>query len=454
MEIRPRPRRRYRDVTKPRFLIVGGGPGGTVMAAYLARAGYEVDVYERRPDMRRGPVEAGRSINLALSLRGIHALREIGLADDVLRVAIPMRGRMIHAPDGHLAFQHYGKDDSEAINSVSRGGLNIMLLDHIEKLPGVRLHFDQQCVDVDFDAPAAEFLETTTGRRHRVAADILIGADGAFSAVRAQMQRRSRFDYAQSYLAHGYKELTMPAAPGGGFAMEKHALHIWPRRSFMMIALPNFDGSYTCTLFWPFDGPDSFAALRTREQIDDYFRRVFPDAPPLMPTLADDFLANPTGAMVTVRCRPWTVAGRVALLGDAAHAVVPFYGQGMNAAFEDCTVLNECITRLSPDWPRVFAEYERLRKENVDALADLAIENFVEMRDRTGSRLFLLGKRLERQLHRLFPRAYLPLYTMVTFTRIPYAEARRRARRQNRVVAAAAAALLLLLAVWLFVGLI
>ena len=419
---------------KPDFTIVGAGLAGALMACYLGRAGRRVDVYERRPDPRGHGQERGRSINLALSVRGIQALREVGLADEVLKDALPMRGRMIHAASGALAFQPYGKDDSESIHSVSRAGLNLTLLHAAARHDSVRLFFEQRCTDLDLHTAALEMQHATTGASARVEAATVIAADGAYSAVRARMQKRDRFDYQQDYLSHGYKELTIPAAPDGGFRMEKHALHIWPRHSFMMIALPNRDGSFTCTLFWPYDGPHGFDAVRTEADLLRVFARAFPDALPLMPTLAADYFANPVGPLLTVRCRPWHVEGRVVLLGDAAHAVVPFLGQGMNAAFEDCTVLDSSLTDQPQDRAAAFAAYERQRRENTDALADLCVANFLEMRDRVSSRWFRLRKRFEILLHRLLPRWYLPLYTLITFTTTPYAEARRRARQQDRLV--------------------
>jgi kynurenine 3-monooxygenase len=420
------------------FTIVGSGLAGTLMACYLAKAGHRVDLYEKRPDPRIAEQERGRSINLALSVRGIHALKEVGLADEVLQSSILMRGRMIHAPDGTLTFQPYGKDDTEALHSVSRGGLNLLLVQAAARYESVRLFFDHRCNGFDPDGGLLEFANGA-----KVSSEVVIAADGAYSAVRAHLQRRERFNYQQDYLGHGYKELTIPAGAGESFRMEKNALHIWPRGSFMMIALPNADGSFTCTLFWPFEGPNSFAALTDAKAVVAYFEDQFPDAVPLIPTLAEDFLHNPTGSLVTIRCQPWHVGGRVVLLGDACHAVVPFLGQGMNAAFEDCSVLNRCIADKD-DLARAFATYEALRKENLDTLADLCVANFYEMRDRVGSRWFVLRKRLEVLLHKLFPRWYLPLYTMIEFTRIPYAEALRRARWQDRVVAAVGSGLVAL----------
>jgi kynurenine 3-monooxygenase len=432
--------------SKPDVTIVGAGLAGTLLACRLARAGRGVDLYEKRSDPRRHEQERGRSINLALSRRGIHALREIGLADEVLKASILMRGRMIHSLTGELTFQPYGKDDSQALHSVSRAGLNLQLVEAAARYPSVRLFFEHRCTGLDLSAGILEFVDTAAHATVHVPADFIIGADGAYSAVRGQLQKQERFNYRQDYLSHGYKELTIPAGPGGTFRLEKHALHIWPRGSFMMIALPNQDGSFTCTLFWPYEGPNSFAALRSEEAIQTFFQQQFPDAVPLIPTLAHDFLHNPTGPLVTIRCQPWHWDGRVVLLGDACHAVVPFLGQGMNAAFEDCTVLGECLARHA-DRGAAFAAYEAMRKEHADTLADLCIDNFLEMRDRVGSRLFVLRKKLGILLHRLFPRWYLPLYVMVEFTRIPYADALRRARRQDWVVRGIFVSLLLALVI-------
>jgi len=365
-----------------------------------------------------------------------------------------MEGRMIHSREGKLAFQPYGTEAGQALHSLSRGGLNQVLIESAERLPGVRVRFGTRCTSVDLEGASARFEDAETKEPLDVEADVLVGADGAYSVVRSQMQKLDRFEYSQSYLSHGYKELHIPPGPGGAFLMEKSALHIWPRGGFMMIALPNHDGSFTCTCFWPYDGPNGFSALRSPDDVTRYFGETFPDALPLMPTLAEDYLQNPTSSLVTVRCSPWRCGDRVVLLGDACHAVVPFYGQGANAAFEDCTVLSDCILESPGDLGRAFARYEALRKENTDALADLAIENFLEMRDRTASRAFLFQKKLEKGLHRLLPFWFLPLYSMVTFSTIPYAQARRRAAHQGRVVKAwvcAAAGLAVLVALlWAF----
>jgi kynurenine 3-monooxygenase len=411
--------------------IVGAGLAGTLLACAFGRAGRRVELYEKRPDPRLQAQKGGRSINLALSVRGLHALSGVGLAEDVVKSSILMRGRMIHGRDGSLAFQRYGKDDSEALHSVSRAGLNLLLVESADDYPNVRMHFAHRCTRFDVATGEVEFQfgDDRVNGKH----DFVIGADGAYSEVRSAMQRQERFDYSQDYLAHGYKELTIPPAADGTFRMEPHALHIWPRGSFMMIALPNADRSFTCTLFWPFEGPHGFAALTTEASVLDYFRDQFPDVVPLIPDLGAAFVANPTGSLMTVRCRPWHFDGRVALVGDACHAVVPFLGQGMNAAFEDCTVLMQCLERRA-DRGQALAEYERLRKNHVDALADMCVENFVEMRDKVGWPVFRLRKKLQVILHALFPNWYVPLYTMIEFTRIPYAEARRRARRQDWIV--------------------
>jgi kynurenine 3-monooxygenase len=427
-----------------KFVLVGSGLAGGLLAAYLGRRGYDVDLYERRADPREGNIVGGRSINLAISTRGIHALERIGIADEALRHAIPMRGRMIHDKSGTLHFAPYDVDPKKCINSIGRASLNTAVIEAAQRYPNVRVHFNHKCTDVDLDEAVCH-LETETGKLS-ARGDAVIGVDGAFSAVRASMQQNiDNFQYEESYLAHGYKELTIPPGPDDSWQMEKNALHIWPRKSFMMIALPNPDGSFTCTLFWQFEGPRSFTTTKTEDDVRRFFDEEFPDAVPLMPTLLEDFKNNPTGSLVTVRCAPWYYRDRVCLLGDAAHAVVPFYGQGMNAAFEDCVVLDECLEQFPNNRERAFAAYFSRRKENADALADLAIGNFIEMRDKTASRAFRAKKKLDHFLEAALPGMYLPLYTMVTFTRVPYAQAARRARLQDRIVCGTFAVLILVL---------
>src|SRR5438067_7821909 len=425
-----------------KFILIGSGLAGGLLAAYLGRRGDDVDLYERRADPREGNIIGGRSINLALSTRGIHALEQLNIADEVLQHAIPMRGRMIHDKSGNLHVAPYDVDPNKHINSIGRAALNTTVIEAAQRYPNVRVHFNHRCTNVDLTEATAN-LETGNGQTRKdqlipARGDAVIGVDGAFSAVRQSMQEKlQKFDYDESYLAHGYKELTIPPAPNGSWQMEKEALHIWPRKSFMMIALPNPDGSFTCTLFWEFEGPRSFASTKTDDEIRRFFDEEFPDAVPLMPTLLEDFKNNPTGSLVTIRCAPWYYRDRVCLLGDAAHAVVPFYGQGMNAAFEDCVVLDECLAEFPHDRQRAFAEYFARRKENAGALADLAVQNFIEMRDKTASRVFRAKKKLDHLLEAALPGVYLPLYTMVTFSRIPYAQAARRARLQDRIIYAA-----------------
>jgi len=428
-----------------KFILIGSGLAGGLLAAYLGRRGYDVDLYERRADPREGNIIGGRSINLALSTRGIHALEQLGIADEVLQHAIPMRGRMIHDKPGNLHFAPYDVDPNKHINSIGRAALNTAVIEAAQRYPNVRVHFSHRCTDVDLDSGTAELVDSSVEagvspadpvrQVIEVSADTIIGVDGAFSAVRQSMHKKlADFEYDESYLAHGYKELTIPPALDGSWRMEKEALHIWPRKSFMMIALPNPDGSFTCTLFWEFEGPRSFASTKTDDDVRRFFDEEFPDAVPLMPALLEDFKNNPTGSLVTIRCAPWYHKDKVALVGDAAHAVVPFYGQGMNAAFEDCVVLDECLAEFPDNRERAFAEYFARRKENADALADLAVENFIEMRDKTASRTFRAKKKLDHALEAALPGIYLPLYTMVTFTRIPYAEAAQRARRQDSII--------------------
>ena len=434
-----------------RFVLIGSGLAGGLLAAYLGRRGYEVDLYERRADPREGNIFGGRSINLAISTRGIHALQQIGIADEALQYAIPMRGRMIHDKSGELHFTPYDVDPKKCINSIGRAALNATVIEAAQR-SNVRVHFNHKCTDVDIESAVAHLESANSFVTAR--GDAVLGVDGAFSAVRQSMQLKiGNFQYDESYLAHGYKELTIPPGPDGSWHMEKNALHIWPRKSFMMIALPNPDGSFTCTLFWEFEGPRSFATMKSHEDVRRFFEEEFPDAVPVMPTLLEDFRENPTGSLVTIRCAPWYYRDKVCLVGDAAHAVVPFYGQGMNAAFEDCVVLDECLEEFPENRDCAFAEYFRRRKENADALADLAIGNFIEMRDKTVSKTFRAKKKLDHALEAALPGIYLPLYTMVTFTRMPYAKAAKRAQIQDSLVYASLfliAAILVAAMLWLF----
>jgi len=416
------------------ILLVGAGLAGSLLSVYLAQRGFAVDVFERRPDMRHARISAGRSINLALSTRGIHALREVGLSEQIMELAIPMRGRMMHAVNGTLTFQPYGRDEREVIYSVSRGELNRRLMDLADEHEHVHMHFRQRCEGMDFSMGAVQFTDEESGKPYSRSGDTVIATDGAGSPIRMAMQRKGRFNFSQEYLEHGYKELHIPPAGDGTHRLERNALHIWPRRSFMLIALPNPDGSFTCTLFLQHEGETSFASLHDAESVRIFFEREFPDVLPLMPTLIEDFEHNPTAPLGTVRCYPWHVGGMAALLGDAAHAIVPFYGQGMNCAFEDCTVLNEVIGEFGTDWDRVFHVYQERRKANADAIADLALENFIEMRDSVADERFLFQKQVGLACEERFPEYFIPKYSMVTFHRTPYAVALERGRIQQEIL--------------------
>ncbi len=420
--------------TKPQTIsLIGAGLNGPLLALGLVKRGFDVEIYERRLDMRRVPISAGRSINLALSTRGIHALKQAGLWKEMQNIIIPMKGRMMHSVSGELTFQPYGKDETEVINSISRAELNIALMDAAEA-QGVRIHFQRRCVGMDLRSGQLRLRDEASGDEHSVDTGVVIACDGSGSAIRTEMMRFPRFNFSQQYLNYGYKELTIPAGPGGKHALETHALHIWPRGNYMLIALPNIDGTFACILFLPFDGEDSFAVLRTHSGVHEFFRSHFPDALPLMPELADNFFANPTGSMVTIKCSPWHLNGRVLLLGDSAHAIVPFFGQGINCGFEDCTVLLELLDRYDLDWGKTFSEFEQSRKVNTDAIADLAVENFVEMRDRVADPRFLLRKKVELALEQKYPKRFVPKYAMVTFHRIPYSTALRRGEVQEGIL--------------------
>ena len=415
--------------------LIGAGLVGSLLSIYLAKRGYKVNVFERRPDMRKATMSAGKSINLALSDRGWRALEGVGIADEIRKIAIPMYGRHIHNKNGTTSFQPYGKDN-QAIYSVSRADINMKLMDLAEQQPNVKINFDERCTQIDRTVLETHFENNTTKSTTSIKSDLVFGADGAFAASRLNMQLSTdRFEYNQHYIEAGYKELIIPPGKDGSFMMEKNALHIWPRGSFMMIALPNPDGNFTCTLFLPFEGEKSFANLKTKEQIKAFFETEFPDALPLMPTLLDDFMNNPTSSLVTVKCFPWTFDNKIALIGDAAHAIVPFFGQGMICGFEDCVVLNNLITKHNEDWEKIFPEYQELRKPDGDAIADMAIANFIEMRDRTADPKFLLQKKIEARFSAKHPEKWIPFYTMVVYSPdIRYSTAMREGQRQEAIM--------------------
>jgi kynurenine 3-monooxygenase len=419
---------------KKGIAIVGAGLVGSLLSVYLSKRGHSVKMFERRSDMRKAETDAGRSINLALSDRGLLALEKVGLAAGIKEIAIPMHGRFIHNADGSTPFQPYGKE-GQYINSISRSELNKKLMDAAEE-HGVHIFFKERCSSIDWKENEIEFENTATGAVRIVKTDIIFGADGAFSATRLQHQlQHERFDYQQYYIDCGYKELNIPAGPGGSFRMEKNVLHIWPRKDHMLIALPNPGGNFTCTLFFPFDGRLSFGQLDTAEKVIAFFEKNFPDAIPLIPDLTRQFLHNPVSSLVTVKCYPWTRSDRFALIGDAAHAIVPFFGQGMNCGFEDCRVLDELVEQYNEDWESILLQYQAMRKPDADAIADLAINNFTEMRDRTADPKFLLQKKIEAKLHEKYPNKWIPAYSQVTFNpQIRYSEALKNSLRQEAIM--------------------
>jgi kynurenine 3-monooxygenase len=394
-----------------KITIIGGGLAGSLAAIYMAKRGFEVNLFERRPDMRKSNIYQGKSINLALSTRGLHALEKIGLDKEILADAIPMYGRMMHSKTGELSYHPYGKQ-GQAINSVSRGRLNQKLIELADEFPNITIYFNSKCIDVDVNKTTAIF-ELEDGSHKTIISDRILGTDGAFAATRSKLQTSERFNYSQSYLHVGYKELEIPECENGKFMMEKNALHIWPRGSFMMIALPNPKGDFTCTLFKPFE---LFDSIKTKEDVARFFNEEFADAVPMMPTLLDDYMKNPTSNLVTVRCYPWVKEDKLALAGDAAHAVVPFYGQGMNCSFEDIVVLDNMIEKYGNDWNTIFDEYQKERKPNADAIADLAIQNYYEMADKVGDKHFLHKKHIEHALTELYPDKFKSQYELTTFS--------------------------------------
>lgn len=391
-----------------------------MLAVLLRKRGYEVTIYERRPDMRTEAIGAGRSINLAMSNRGWKALELAGLRSEIEAIAIPMPGRFLHQEDGSSAFQAYGKN-GEAIYSVSRGELNKKLMDLAEQ-HGAQIHFNQRCTRVDVAANTI-YIADEQGNHQEITCDLLFGADGAFSSLRTAMSFTDRTNFSQHYIEAGYKELNIPAGPGGSWQLEKNALHIWPRHNYMMIALPNIDGSFTCTLFFPFEGDPSFASIRTEEEVRTFFNKQFPDAVPLMPTLIEDFMNNPVSSLITTRIFPWKYEDKSCLIGDAAHAIVPFYGQGMNAGFEDCSTLEALMEQYGEDWATILAGFQEQRKPNAEAVADLALNNFIEMRDKVADPVFLERKKIEKELGKRYAGRFNSVYEMVSFSHTPYAYA-------------------------------
>jgi kynurenine 3-monooxygenase len=413
-------------------LVIGGGLVGSLHAANLAKRGLKVKLIERRPDLRNVELQAGKSINLALSTRGWKALEMIGVADKVRKIAIPMYGRRIHDTEGNVSFQPYGKE-GQAIYSVSRGELNSVLLDAAESYENLEIRFNCKCTGVNFEESVASFHDAESGEEFDVKADLIFGTDGAFSAVRADMQKTSRFNYQQEFISHGYRELLLPAGEGNSFQMDKNALHIWPRGGYMLIALPNPDGSFTCTLFMPYEGENSFEKLNSDSAIDSFFKQRFPDFYEMLPDLVADYKSHPLSDLVIIRCYPW-VKENTCIMGDASHAIVPFYGQGMNSGFEDCSVMDELLEKNNGNWSDTLNAFQKMRKPDADAIAELAMRNYVEMRDSVADPDFILRKKIEAKLHEKHGDKWIPLYSQVTFSHIRYSEALKEGKRQDRIM--------------------
>ncbi len=414
--------------------IVGAGLVGSLWAVYLSKAGYKVTIFERRSDLRKADISAGKSINLALSTRGWKAFKNVGVEKQIKDIAIPMYGRTMHDQKGALTYQPYGLED-QAIYSVSRAGINCTLMDIAEKEGSATINYNQQCVGADLDKGIVHLKDTETGQTYSHTSDVVFGTDGAFSAIRTKaMQKTPRFNYSQEYIADGYREILLPANADGSYKLDVNTLHIWPRGRYMLIALPNEDGSFTCTLFMPFEGHESsFDKLNTKADVDTFFKTTFPDFYTLMPEIGDQWESHPLSTLAIIRCFPWTI-GKTALMGDAAHATVPFYGQGMNSGFEDCTVLWELMQEHNEDWPKVFQAYQDLRKPDGDAVQDLSLHNYYVMRDFVGDPKFLLQKKFERRIQELYPENYMPLYSQVSFSNIRYSEAWEKGMKQDNFI--------------------
>jgi len=414
-------------------VIVGAGLAGSLMAIFLARRGYRIDLYERRADLRNRSGERCRSINMTLAERGLHALDEVGILRQVLDLTVTVKGRMVHELTGPVKFQPYGKNEKEVIHAIMRKDLNIALMNHAETFPNVKIHFCTQCVGLDKQTRRISFVDNQSGESLLVEPAFIIGADGTFSTTRQQMHRGERADYTQEFLGPGYKELTIDPLAGGGWRLPKHALHVWPRGGCMLMCIANRDGSFTCTCVLPFEGKLSFASLQNENDVREFLFSHFPDLMPLMPNAVQNFMLNPPSDFITTRTNLWHYKDLCVLLGDACHTVVPFYGQGMNAAFEDCSILDKCIAEHRGELETAFRDFQHLRKRNTDALATLSIENFVELRDKVRSRKLAARKKVDRLLSTVLPGRFIPLYTLISHTTIPYADAIERAKKQNRI---------------------
>ncbi|GMN09314.1 NAD(P)/FAD-dependent oxidoreductase [Croceitalea sp. MTPC9] len=421
---------------KEKILIVGAGLCGSLLAIRMAQRGYEVEVHERLPDMRKIPLAGGRSINLALSDRGLKAIKSAGFKEEILEECIGMEGRMIHGIDGEERFSKYSGREGEKINSVSRTGLNITLLDKADEFDNVTIHFNSKCVNIDLDNATGSFINFK-GKKIQVKATIVLGTDGAGSVVRKSMMSRTPellFNYSQNFLRSGYKELEIPATDTGGYRLDKNALHIWPRGKFMMIALPNLDGSFTVTMFHPYEGESGFNTLNTEEKVLGFFKKYYPDSLKHFPNLTEEYFNNPVGMLGTIKCYPWQAFGKTLIMGDAAHAIVPFYGQGMNASFEDVRIFDEMVEKHNGNWEALFKEFQEERVNNTNAIADLAVDNFYEMQDKVADEVFIRKRKIEMQLEQTYP-DYYSKYSLVTFQEnLSYREAMIRGRKQDELL--------------------
>ena len=419
-----------------KITLIGAGLTGPLLATYLTQHGYEVDIYERRSDMRKETISAGRSINLAMSVRGIQALKEVGIYEKIKPLTIPMKGRMIHGLNGSTHLQPYGQKEEEVIYSVSRATLNMELMSLAEETGKIRIYFNQKCTHVDLDKKRFNILNESTGEESDHSFQLIIGVDGSASAVRNSMVDRGEIQFTDKPLGHGYKELTIPPSETGEFQLEPNALHIWPRGKFMLIALPNMDRSFTCTLFFPMEGETSFATVNSKEKIISLFEAYFPDSISILNRLTEEYRTNPTGILGSVYCDPWHLGDSAVLLGDAAHAVVPFFGQGMNASFQDCTVLNGLMIEHGDDWKTILNEFSQLHVKNGHAIANMALENYIEMRDKVNDSQYRIRRKLELALENQFPDRFIPRYSMVSFHQIPYSKVYQRGNLQLKIIEA------------------
>ena len=421
-------------MSKANFTLIGAGLTGPLLATYLAQRGHSVEIYERRPDMRKESISAGRSINLALSARGNHALKEVGLYDKIKPNTIPMKGRMIHDLDGITHLQPYGQKDNEVIFSVSRAQLNMELMTWAEETGNVTIRFNHQLISADLEQNKLMFQLSDSLEELELSFNRVIGCDGSASILRKSIVEKADVQYVKKPLGHGYKELTIPPLESGEFQIEPNVLHIWPRGNYMLIALPNNDCSFTCTLFFPMAGATSFKTVKTEKDILDLFQSQFPDAIKLMSTLVEDFQSNPTGDLASVYCKPWHFVDKALLIGDAAHAVVPFFGQGMNASFQDCSALAILMDQIEDEWTAIFNAFSSTQVENGHAIADMAIENYLEMRDHVNDTEYKKRRNVELKLERMFPGRFIPRYSMVSFHQIPYSEVYQRGRKQFKII--------------------